>query len=216
MKVGNGMSVMVIGDPHAFDFCENGAKATLWELDTCRADPDFFTAHTLSDLCGWHDHDLEKSGRLTYPMRYDPASDRYLPVNWEQAFADIGRELRGMHPREAVFHASGHAGLEASYLYALFARAMCHQNLPQSSNMCHETTSVTLLSYIGTSVGTCMFDDFDQCDTILFFGQNTGSNSLRFWPSTASTNKMQRMMQARQSCGSLRRLTNHSVGAENV
>ena len=79
-----------------------------------------------------------------------------------------------------MFYASGHAGLEASYLYALFARAMGHQNLPQSSNMCHETTSVNLKSFIGTPVGTCTLEDFDHCDTIFFFGQNTGSNSPRF------------------------------------
>ena len=167
-------------EPKAFEFCENGAKATLWELDTRHADADFFAAHTLSGLRGWHDHELEKSGRLTHPMRFDPVSDRYLPVSWEEAFADIGRQLRGMDPKEAVFYASGHAGLEASYLYALFARAMGHQNLPQSSNMCHETTSVNLLTYLGTSVGTCTLDDFDHCDTIFFFGQNTGSNSPRF------------------------------------
>jgi anaerobic selenocysteine-containing dehydrogenase len=167
-------------EPTAFEFCENGAKATLWELDTHHADPDFFAAHTLSDLRGWHDHDLEKSGRLTHPMRFDAASDRYVPVSWDAAFADIGSQLRGMDAKEAVFYASGHAGLEASYLYALFARAMGHQNLPQSSNMCHETTSVNLLTYLGTSVGTCTLEDFDHCDTIFFFGQNTGSNSPRF------------------------------------
>jgi molybdopterin-dependent oxidoreductase alpha subunit len=167
-------------EPKAFEFCENGAKATLWELDTRHADTDFFAAHTLSDLRGWHDHDLEKSGRLTHPMRFDADSDRYVPVSWDEAFADIGSQLRGMEPKEAVFYASGHAGLEASYLYALFARAMGHQNLPQSSNMCHETTSVNLLTYLGTSVGTCTLEDFDHCDTIFFFGQNTGSNSPRF------------------------------------
>ncbi len=167
-------------DPKAFEFCENGAKATLWEIDTRSADPDFFAAHRVSDLRGWHDHDLEKSGRLTHPMRFDPSSDRYLPVTWEEAIADIGGQLRSMDPKETVFYASGHAGLEASYLYALFARAMGHQNLPQSSNMCHETTSVNLLAYLGTPVGTCTLEDFNQCDTIFFFGQNTGSNSPRF------------------------------------
>ena len=167
-------------EPKAFEFCENGAKATLWELDHRRADPDFFGAHTLTDLRKWHDHELETSGRLTHPMRYDPASDRYLPVDWETAFAEIGHELGTLDPKEAVFYASGHAGLEASYLYALFARAMGHQNLPQSSNMCHETTSVNLQTYIGTPVGTCTLEDFDHCDAIFFFGQNTGTNSPRF------------------------------------
>ncbi|KZY33904.1 formate dehydrogenase [Roseovarius sp. HI0049] len=166
--------------PHTFEFCENGAKATLWELDKDRADRDFFDTRTLTDLRDWHDHDLEKAGRLTEPMKYDAASDRYLPVAWDQAFAEIGRELNAMAPEEAVFYSSGHAGLETSYLYALFARAMGHQNLPQSSNMCHETTSVNLQNFVGTPVGTCTLEDFDHCDAIFFFGQNTGSNSPRF------------------------------------
>ncbi|MDO5758829.1 MAG: FdhF/YdeP family oxidoreductase [Rhodobacterales bacterium] len=166
--------------PHTFEFCENGAKATLWELDEQRADADFFAGHPLTELRDWHDHDLEKAGRLTDPMRYDAETDRYVPVTWEEAFKEIGSELRAMDPKEAVFYASGHAGLEASYLYALFARAMGHQNLPQSSNMCHETTSVNLQTYIGTPVGTCTLEDFDHCDAIFFFGQNTGSNSPRF------------------------------------
>jgi molybdopterin-dependent oxidoreductase alpha subunit len=167
-------------EPHTFEFCENGAKATLWELDERRADPDFFDARSLTDLRTWHDHDLEKAGRLTTPMRYEADADRYLPVSWDQAFAEIGRELKAMDPQQAVFYASGHAGLEASYLYALFARAMGHQNLPQSSNMCHETTSVNLQTFVGTPVGTCTLEDFEHCDAIFFFGQNTGTNSPRF------------------------------------
>ncbi len=166
--------------PQTFEFCENGAKATLWELDTRRANAAFFAAHSLTELRKLHDHDLEKTGRLTDPLRYDPDTDTYKAVSWETAYAEIGAELRAMQPREAVFYASGHAGLEASYLYALFARALGHQNLPQSSNMCHETTSVNLQTFIGTPVGTCTLEDFDHCDAIFFFGQNTGSNSPRF------------------------------------
>ena len=127
-----------------------------------------------------HDHELEKAGRLTEPMRYDAATDRHLPVTWEDAFQEISDELRSLDPKESVFYASGHAGLEASYLYALFARAFGHQNLPQSSNMCHETTSVNLKKLIGTLVGTCTLEDFAHCDTIFFFGQNTGTSSPRF------------------------------------
>ncbi len=166
--------------PATFEFCENGAKATLWELDRRRVGGDFFARHTVGALKDWHDHDLESAGRLTEPMRYDAGQDRYVPVTWQAAFDEIGAELRAMKPEQAVFYASGHAGLEASYLYALFARAMGHQNLPQSSNLCHETTSVNLQSFIGTPVGTCTLEDFDHCDTIFFFGQNTGSNSPRF------------------------------------
>ena len=166
--------------PATFEFCENGAKATLWELDHKKVGAEFMAKHTVGELRTWHDHDLEKSGRLTEPMKYNAAQDRYVPVSWDEAFENIGRTLAAMNPKEAVFYASGHAGLEASYLYALFARAMGHQNLPQSSNMCHETTSVNLKSFIGTPVGTCTLEDFEHCDTIFFFGQNTGTNSPRF------------------------------------
>ena len=166
--------------PHPVEFCEAGAKATAWELTPDRATPDAFARHTLAELRGWHDHDLEKLGRLTHPMRYDAASDRYVAAPWDEAFAAIGAALNAMKPKEAVFYSSGHAGLEASFLYGLFARAYGHNNLPQSSNMCHETTSVGLKQLIGTGVGTCVLDDFEHCDAILFFGQNTGTNSPRF------------------------------------
>ncbi len=167
-------------DARPFEFCENGAKATLWELTPKRCTPEFFAEHTVSVLRSWHDHDLEASGRLTHPLRYDSATDRYVPVSWEAAFAEIGRELQQLDPQSAVFYASGHAGLEAAYLYALFARLYGTNNLPQSANMCHETTSVALKKVIGVPVGTCTLDDFEHCDAIFFFGQNTGSNSPRF------------------------------------
>ncbi|WP_339952263.1 molybdopterin-dependent oxidoreductase, partial [uncultured Albimonas sp.] len=167
-------------EPRPAEFCENGAKATFWELDRRRADAAFWERHTLAELRGLHDHDLESAGRLTEPLRYDPESDRYLPVSWQEAFARIGAALRAHPAKESVFYASGHSGLEASYLYALFARAFGHQNLPQSSNMCHETTSVNLKALLGTPVGTCTLEDFEQCDAIFFFGQNTGTSSPRF------------------------------------
>ncbi len=166
--------------PHAFEFCENGAKATLWELTTHRCTPDFFASHTVSELRAWSDHDLEQQGRLTHPMRYDARLDRYVACTWQEAFAAIGTELKAIEPKRAVFYASGRASLETSYLYALFARLYGHNNLPDSSNMCHETTSVALSALIGSPVGTCVLDDFEQCDAIFFFGQNTGTNSPRF------------------------------------
>ncbi|WBH17599.1 FdhF/YdeP family oxidoreductase [Sphingomonas radiodurans] len=166
--------------PHAFEFCENGAKATLWELTRYRCTPEFFAKHSVTELRGWSDHDLEHEGRLTHPMRYDAATDHYLPCEWEEAFAAIGTELKAIDPKSAIFYASGRASLETSYLYALFARLYGHNNLPDSSNMCHETTSVALTELIGSSVGTCVLGDFEHCDAIFFFGQNTGTNSPRF------------------------------------
>ena len=165
---------------HPFEFCENGAKATLWELTTRRCTPDFFAKHTLTELRGWKDYDLEQQGRLTHPMRYDRASDKYVPCGWDEAFREIGSELRLLDPKSVVFYSSGRASLETSYLYALFARLYGNNNLPDSSNMCHETTSVALKKVIGASVGTVVFDDLSKCDAMFFFGQNTGSNSPRF------------------------------------
>lgn len=165
--------------PHPFEFCENGAKATLWELTSKRCTPEFFAAHSVSELRRWKDYDLEIEGRLTHPMRYDPETDHYVPVSWDEAFQGIGAHLKTLDPKSVIFYASGRASLETSYLYALFARAYGHNNLPDSSNMCHETTSVALTKVIGAPVGTCTLDDFEHCDAI-FFGQNTGANSPRF------------------------------------
>ena len=168
--------------PHAAEFCENGAKATAWELTSKRAPPAFFAEHPVGDLLQWSDHELEQVGRLTAPLRWDAASDRYLEVGWEEAFADIGQELRalqGHDPRSVVFYASGRASLEASYLYQLLARVYGNNNLPDSSNMCHESTSVALPQTIGVPVGTVTLDDFEQTDAIFFFGQNVGVNSPR-------------------------------------
>ncbi|MFC4256279.1 FdhF/YdeP family oxidoreductase [Altererythrobacter xixiisoli] len=166
-------------EPKPLEFCENGAKATLWDLTTARCAPEFFARHKVSELSRWSDHDLEMQGRLTTPMRYDPETDHYVSASWEEAFAEIGAELRAIDPKAATFYASGKAGLEASYLYALFARAYGHNNLPDSSNMCHETTSVALKEVIGSPVGTCTIDDFDECDAIFYLGQNPGTNSPR-------------------------------------
>ena len=103
-----------------------------------------------------------------------------MPCEWDKAFAHIGSELRLLNPKSVVFYSSGRASLETSYLYALFARLYGNNNLPDSSNMCHETTSVALKKVIGVGVGTVVFDDLSNCDAMFFFGQNTGSNSPRF------------------------------------
>ncbi|WP_295853251.1 FdhF/YdeP family oxidoreductase [uncultured Xylophilus sp.] len=165
---------------HLAEFCENGAKATFSELTSARVGPDFFADHTLTELRGWTDYALEQLGRLTEPMRYDPATDTYRRVAWDEAFAEIGAELRALaSPDEAVFYASGRASLETSYMYQLLARLYGTNNLPDSSNMCHETTSVMLKKTIGVPVGTVHVADFEHTDCIFFFGQNVGSNSPR-------------------------------------
>jgi molybdopterin-dependent oxidoreductase alpha subunit len=166
-------------EPHPFEYCENGAKATAWELTTKRVTPEFFARHRIAELRTWTDHQLEEAGRLTHPMRWDKASDTYVPVSWEEAFSEIGRELKTFEPDQVVFYCSGRASLETSYMWGLFARLYGNNNLPDSSNMCHESTSVALPESIGVPVGTVLLDDFEKTDCIFFFGQNVGTNSPR-------------------------------------
>jgi molybdopterin-dependent oxidoreductase alpha subunit len=167
------------GHPHPLEFCENGAKATAWEITSKRCGPDFFVNHTLSELENWTDHDLEEAGRLTEPMRYDQTTDTYRPINWNEAFAEVGLALKGYDPTSVIFYTSGRASLEASYMYQLFARLYGSNNLPDSSNMCHESTSVALPETIGVPVGTVKIEDFADTDCMFFFGQNVGVNSPR-------------------------------------
>ena len=165
--------------PHAVEACENGIKATAWEITEKRTTPEFFAEHTVADLLSWSDLELESQGRLTEPLRWDPASDRYVRVAWQEAFQDIAARLRALDPQSAVFYASGRASLETAFMYQLMARLYGHNNLPDSSNMCHESTSVGLLPAIGVPVGTVVLDDFEHTDCIFFFGQNVGTNSPR-------------------------------------
>ncbi|PKR48397.1 FdhF/YdeP family oxidoreductase [Thalassospira marina] len=166
-------------DSGTFEFCENGAKATIWEHDPKKCDPEFFANHTISELLEWNDHDLEKTGRLTAPMKYNPASDKYEPIEWDVAFREIAAELKSLNPDDVVFYASGRASLEASHMYQLFARIYGSNNLPDSSNMCHESTSVGLPKSIGSPVGTVQLEDFAKCDMIFFIGHNVGTNAPR-------------------------------------
>ena len=167
--------------PHPFEFCENGAKATAWDTTKDRAGADFFARHTLGELEGWSDHDLEKAGRLIEPMRWNPDTDRYEVVGWEQAFTEIGEKLRqfSSDPDRTVFYVSGRASLEASFLWQLYARLYGTNNLPDSSNMCHESTSVALPESIGVAVGTVTLQDFEQTDLILHFAHNPGTSTPR-------------------------------------
>ena len=167
------------GKPHTFEFCENGAKATAWELTSQTIDAAFFAAHTVTELRTWSDYRLEEAGRLTRPMRYDRASDRYLPAEWAEAIQAIGAQLKTMRPEQVVLYSSGRTSLEASYMYALFGRIFGTNNFPDSSNMCHESTSVALPESIGQPVGTVTLDDFEHTDLMFFFGQNVGSNAPR-------------------------------------
>ncbi len=162
------------------EFCENGAKAVAFEATGKRADPDFFGAHPVSDLREKSDHWLEGQGRLTHPMRYDRESDHYVPVSWEDAFAQIGGILDSIEdPDEAVFYTSGRTSNEAAFLYQLFARRFGTNNLPDCSNMCHESSGVGLTESIGIGKGTVTLGDFRLADAIFVIGQNPGTNHPR-------------------------------------
>jgi molybdopterin-dependent oxidoreductase alpha subunit len=172
-------SYLKLPHPKPLEFCENGAKATAWEITDRRCGPQFFAEHTVRELETWSDYELEEKGRLTHPMRWDAGSDKYVPVSWAEAFRAIGDKLKSLAPKSVVFYTSGRASLEASYMYQLLARMYGNNNLPDSSNMCHESTSVALPQTIGVPVGTVKFEDFDYTDCLLFFGQNPGVNSPR-------------------------------------
>ena len=164
----------------SFEFCENGAKAVAFELTSRRVTRDFFAAHTVRELEQHSDYWLEEQGRLTEPMLYDGASDHYVPIAWEEAFALIGRKLRALDtPDHAEFYTSGRTSNEAAFLYQLFVRRFGTNNFPDCSNMCHEPTSVGLPESIGIGKGTVILDDFSNADAIFVIGQNPGTNSPR-------------------------------------
>src|ERR1700704_3577720 len=164
----------------SFEFCENGVKAVTWEATAKRTMPEFFAAHTVSELWKWPDFDLENEGRLTHPMVYDQATDRYLPISWDQALAKIGAALQALpHPDMAEFYTSGRASNEVAFLYQLFAREYGTNNFPDCSNMCHEATSVGLPESIGVGKGTVTLEDFDHCDAVFCIGHNPGTNHPR-------------------------------------
>jgi molybdopterin-dependent oxidoreductase alpha subunit len=165
--------------PHAFEYCENGAKAVAWEATRKRATPEFFAQHTVGELRGWTDHELEDTGRITDPMRYNPQTDKYEAVSWDEAFRDIGRTLRSLDPKRVNFYTSGRASNESAFLYQLMGRLLGTNNFPDCSNMCHETTTVALPESIGVGKGTTDLDDLEYCDAIFIFGHNPGTNAPR-------------------------------------
>ena len=163
-----------------FQFCENGAKAVTWEATNKRVTPEFFERHTVTELLELSDYELENFGRLTHPMAYDAASDKFRPVSWEAAFARIGQVLRGLDsPDQAEFYTSGRASNEAAYLFQLYAREYGTNNFPDCSNMCHEATSVGLPQSIGIGKGTVSLDDFERTELIISMGHNPGTNHPR-------------------------------------
>lgn len=163
-----------------FEFCENGVKAVAAEATTNRVRREFFAAHTVAELMQQSDYELENHGRLTEPMVYDEASDKYVPIAWAQAFELMASHLNALpDPNMADFYVSGRASNEAAFLFQLFVRQYGTNNFPDCSNMCHEPTSVGLPGTVGIGKGTVLLDDFDLCDTLLLFGQNPATNHPR-------------------------------------
>ncbi|MDG9930556.1 MULTISPECIES: FdhF/YdeP family oxidoreductase [unclassified Pseudomonas] len=167
-------------DHHLVKFCENGAKAVNWEATRRGVGRDFFARYSVAQLREQSDYWLEHQGRLIEPLRYDAASDRYVPIDWDAAFALIADTLRGLEsPHQAEFYTSGRASNEAAYLYQLMVRTFGTNNFPDCSNMCHEASGVALGESVGVGKGTVTFADFEHADAIFVFGQNPGTNHPR-------------------------------------
>lgn len=162
------------------DLCENGLKHVAWEMTPKRVDADFFARHTVTELSSWTDFALEDQGRLTEPMVYDPDTDHYVPIGWDEAFALFGRAIQALDsPDEAAFYTSGRLGNEATFLYQLMAREIGTNNLPDCSNMCHEASGRGLQASLGTGKGTADLRDWDTADAIFIHGINAASNAPR-------------------------------------
>ena len=169
-----------IGHRSHAEFCENGAKAVAAEATTRRVTPDFFREWSVPRLLEQSDHWLESRGRLTRPMLFPAGATHYEPVSWEDAFDLIARELRALgSPDEAIFYTSGRTSNEAAFLYQLFVRKFGTNNLPDCSNLCHESSGVGLGDSIGVGKGTVSLEDFALADAIFVIGQNPGTNHPR-------------------------------------
>jgi molybdopterin-dependent oxidoreductase alpha subunit len=162
------------------EFCENGAKAIAEEGTLKRVTAEFFAARSINELSRESDHWLSQQGRLTQPMYLPKGQTHYQPISWEAAFQKISNKLKSLaSPNDAVFYTSGRTSNEAAFLYQLFVRLFGTNNLPDCSNMCHESSGVAMTHTIGTAKGTVSLRDFDFADCILVIGQNPGTNHPR-------------------------------------
>lgn len=162
------------------EFCENGAKAVAEEGTTERVTPDFFRQWSVAELCTQSDYWLGKQGRLTHPMVLREGATHYMPIAWDEAFALVAEELQSLPtPDAACFYTSGRTSNEAAFLYQLFVRQFGTNNLPDCSNMCHESSGTALNETLGIGKGTVTLEDFDQAQAIFVIGQNPGTNHPR-------------------------------------
>ncbi|MGD9481807.1 FdhF/YdeP family oxidoreductase [Streptomyces sp. TRM70308] len=168
------------GRRHTAEFCENGAKAVAEEATRARVTPAFFARHPVAELAERSGYWLGKRGRLTHPMYLAAGATHYTPVSWEQAFTLIAGELHALaDPDEAVFYTSGRTSNEAAFLYQLFAREFGTNNLPDCSNMCHESSGAALTQTLGVGKGSVLLEDLHRADLIIVAGQNPGTNHPR-------------------------------------
>ena len=168
------------GHRHTAEFCENGAKAVAEEATTARATPEFFARHSIAELDGHSEHWLGQQGRITHPMIKKPGATHYEPIEWDAAVRLIGGQLKALaSPDEAIFYTSGRTSNEAAFCYQLFVRAYGTNNLPDSSNMCHESSSHALAETIGIGKASVTLDDVHNARLLILAGQNPGTNHPR-------------------------------------
>ncbi len=162
------------------EYCENGAKAIAEEATTKKLDAGFFAGYSVAELAKLTDFEIGKKGRLAEPMYLPEGAAHYQPISWEEAFAKIATHLNGLtSPDEAVFYTSGRTSNEAAFLYQLFVRKFGTNNLPDCSNMCHESSGVALGESLGIGKGSVTLEDFYEAEVIVILGQNPGTNHPR-------------------------------------
>lgn len=176
------------GERSSFEFCENGAKAVATETTKKRADAEFFKKYSVNELAEQTDYWQNDAGRLTEPFLLDEGATHYRPVSWEEAFAVIADELNACAtPDESIFYTSGRASNEAAFIYQLFVRQYGTNNLPDCSNMCHESSGAALNQTVGIGKGTVTLEDIETTDCLLIMGQNPGTNHPRMLTSLEMT-----------------------------
>lgn len=162
------------------EYCENGAKALADEATTSQVGADFFKRHSVEELSLLTDYELNRFGRLTEPLVLREGSMHYEPIDWQDAYQMISEELKKLHsPDEAIFYTSGRSSNEAAFLYGMFARALGTNNMPDCSNMCHESSGVALSETLGIGKGSIKLEDLYEAEVVLVVGQNPGTNHPR-------------------------------------
>ncbi|WP_298766538.1 FdhF/YdeP family oxidoreductase [uncultured Polaribacter sp.] len=172
------------------EYCENGAKAVAEEATKNKVSPLFFATHSVQELSKLSDYEIGKSGRITQPMFLPEGKDNYEEISWKSAFELIGKELNNLNtPDEAIFYTSGRTSNEAAFLYQLFVRQFGTNNLPDCSNMCHESSGAALTETLGIGKGSVTLDDFNYADLVIVIGQNPGTNHPRMLSALSETKK---------------------------